>query len=205
MNAAHFSRLRETAAPVGHTSRVSRAVPAQPPADLPVWLLDVDGVVNARRPAFDAPFAQGHAFVDGVTYRLQWAPALTRYIKSVHKRRAAEVRWATTWVDHVHQVERLLRLPAFHTAFRGLGNSPAVAAPERKLAAALQVVEVERRPLIWTDDDAIPTGGPELERLLEADVPVLLLAPDPYEGLRPEDLTRIDTFLAELVKGAAAL
>lgn len=181
------------------------AVPAQQPASTPVWLLDVDGVVNARRPAWDAPFAQGHAFVDGVTYRLQWAPALTRYIKSVHKRRAAEVRWATTWVDHVHQVERLLRLPAFHTAFRGLGTSPAVAAPERKLAAALHVVEVERRPLIWTDDDAIPVAGADLDRLRDAGVPVLLLSPDSFEGLRPEDLQRIDAFLADVVKGAAAL
>jgi hypothetical protein len=187
---------------------VSHAVPAQPPADLPVWLLDVDGVVNARRPAFDAPFAQGHAFVDGVTYRLQWAPALTRYIKSVHKRRAAEVRWATTWVDHILQVERLLRLPSLETAFRVRevqGTDGDVDPAELKLRAALHVVEVERRPLIWTDDDAIPTSGPDLGRLQDADVPVLLLAPDPYEGLRPEDLTRIDEFLAALVKGAAAL
>jgi hypothetical protein len=171
---------------------------------MPVWLLDVDGVVNARRPAWDQPFAQGHAFVDGVTYRLQWAPALTRYIKSVHKRRLAEVRWATTWVDHVHQVERLLRLPAFHTAFRGLGTSPAVAAPDRKLAAALHVVEVERRPLIWTDDDAIPIAGEALERLQDAGMPLLLVAPDPFEGLRPEDLERIDAFLASLADPEAA-
>lgn len=183
---------------------MTRAVHAETPADLPVWLLDVDGVVNARRPAWDQPFAQGHAFVDGVTYRLQWAPALTRYIKSIHKRRAAEVRWATTWVDHVHQVERLLRLPAFRTAFTGLGASPAVAAPERKLAAALHVIEVERRPLIWTDDDAIPVAGADRQRLEEAETPVLLLAPDPFEGLCPEHVERIDAFLTSLVDGEAA-
>jgi len=73
----------------------------------------VDGVVNARRPQWGQPVAHGHAYVDGVTYTLQWSPELTKYIKSVHKRRVAEVRWATTWVDHVNQVERLLRLPAF--------------------------------------------------------------------------------------------
>jgi hypothetical protein len=182
---------------------VTSAVPAEIPANQPVWLLDVDGVVNARRPAWDQPFAQGNAFVNGVTYRLQWAPALTRYIKSVHKRRAAEVRWATTWVDHVHQVERLLRLPAFRTAFRDLGTSPAVAAPERKLAAALQVVEEEQRPLIWTDDDAIPIGGADRERLESSGVPVLLLAPDSYVGLRPEDLRRIDVFLTSAMDKAA--
>lgn len=201
----HFPCLRETTPAVGQTARVTRFAAAEVPANLPVWLLDVDGVVNARRPAWDQPFAQGHAFVDGVTYRLQWAPALTRYIKAVHKRGAAEVRWATTWVDHVHQVERLLRLPAFHTAFRGLGNSPAVGAPERKLAAALYVVEVERRPLIWTDDDAIPVGGEDRRRLEEAGVPVLLLAPDPFEGLTPGHLDAIDAFLDSAVEQAAAL
>lgn len=184
---------------------VSRFASAEIPADRPVWLLDVDGVVNARHPAWDQPYAQGHAFVDGVTYRLQWAPALTRYIKAVHKRRAAEVRWATTWVDHVHQVERLLRLPAFHTAFRGLGTSPAVSAPERKIDAALHVVEVERRPLIWTDDDAIPPAGEVRRRLEEAGVPVLLLAPDPFEGLTPRHLDVIDAFLESAMDQAAAL
>jgi hypothetical protein len=166
--------------------------------------LDVDGVVNARRPAWDQPFAQGNAFVDGVAYRLQWAPALTRYIKAVHKRQAAEVRWATTWVDHVHQVERLLRLPAFPTAFHGLGAAPSVGAPDRKLVAALQVVEIERRPLIWTDDDAIPVLGTQRRRLEEAGVPILLLAPDPYEGLNQAHLDRIDAFLAAVVDHAAS-
>jgi hypothetical protein len=166
------------------------------PSHVPVWLLDVDGVVNARRPQWEQPFSQGHAYVDGVTYRLQWSPVLTKYIKALHKQRVVEVRWATTWVDHVHQVERLLHLPAFRTAFHGLGTAPSVAAPERKLLAALDVVEREQRPLIWTDDDAIPVMGAYRRRLEESGVPVLLLAPDPYEGLGPHDLERIDAFLA---------
>jgi HAD domain in Swiss Army Knife RNA repair proteins len=174
------------------------------PADAPVWLLDVDGVVNARRPAWDQPFACGNAFVDGIAYRLQWAPALTRYIKAVHKRQAAEIRWATTWVDHVHQVERLLRLPAFRTAFHGLGAAPSVGAPDHKVAAALHVVEVERRPLIWTDDDAIPMLGSLRRRLEESGMPVLLIAPDSYEGLGPAHLERIDAFLAAVVDHAAS-
>jgi len=174
------------------------------PAATPVWLLDVDGVVNARRPAWDQPFSHGNAFVDGVAYRLQWAPELTKYIRGVHKRKAAEIRWATTWVDHVHQVERLLRLPAFRTAFRGLGSAPSIGAPDLKLIAALQVVEVERRPLIWTDDDAIPVLGAQRRRLEEAGVPVLLLAPDPYEGLTPEHLERIDAFLAGVLDHAVS-
>ena len=104
----------------------------------------------------------------------------------------------------MHQVERLLRLPAFRTAFRGLGTAPSVGAVDFKLAAALHVVEVERRPLIWTDDDAIPVMGPERDRLEQAGVPVLLLAPDPHTGLGPADVERIDAFLASTVGHAAS-
>lgn len=165
----------------------------------PVWLLDVDGVLNAARPGWDEAFDQGQAFVDGASYRLRWAPPLTRRIGALALSGAVELRWATTWVDHIMQVERLLRLPQIDPAFHGLTDHHDVdQTAELKLRAALDVVEVERRPLIWTDDDAIPVHGPELERLLGAGPPVLLLAPGSGHGLQPEDLTAIDDFLVEL-------
>jgi hypothetical protein len=76
-----------------------------------------------------------------------------------------------------------------------LGRAPSVKAPELKVTAALHVVEVERRPLIWTDDDAIPSAGPQRRRLEAAGMPLLFLTPDPLRGLQPGDLTAIDNFL----------
>jgi hypothetical protein len=175
----------------------------QLPDPRPVWLLDVDGVLNAARPGWDEDHEQGQAFVHGTCYRLRWAPPLARRIAALHHSGGVEVRWATTWVDHIQQVERLLRLPRLATAFDGLDVVDAEAAVERKVEAALRVVEVERRPLIWTDDDAIPRTGPILDRLDDAGVPFLLVAPGSRHGLQPEDLTAIDDFLAELTELAS--
>lgn len=176
----------------GHTLIVSRC-----PDRRPVWLLDVDGVLNAARPGWGDEVQQGQAFVDGAGYRLRWAPQLVRRITGLVYGGAVEVRWATTWVDHIVQVERLFRLPPLATAFQDLDPYDD---PEHtcrvKLEAALAVVEGEGRPLIWTDDDAIPRSGPQRRRLREAGVPVLLLSPSSRHGLQPEDLEEIDDFVA---------
>jgi hypothetical protein len=167
------------------------------PEPRPVWLLDVDGVLNAARPGWDETPAQGQAFVDGVRYRLRWAPGLTRRIKALHRSGTVEVRWATTWVDHIAQVERLLRMPQLQTAFTGLAED-GVDPADLKVRAALNVVEIERRPLIWTDDDAIPGHGPLRERLQAAGVPILLMSPGSGHGLQPDDLAAIDDFVSDL-------
>lgn len=162
----------------------------------PVWLLDVDGVLNATRPGWEEPHVQGKAYVDGVAYLLRWAPQLARRIESIVGGGAVEVRWATTWVDHILQVERLLALPSMSTAFR-VGPDADLDPAELKLQAALHVVEVERRPLIWTDDDAIPGVEDILHRRIQdAGVPVLLLEPRTANGLQPEDLNEIEAFLS---------
>ena len=110
-------------------------------------------------------------------------------------RRGVEVRWATTWVDHIVQVERLMSLPKAPTAFTRIDVADPLAGVARKLQAALHVVERERRPLIWTDDDAVPLGGPERDRLESAGVPVLLVRPLFRHGLQPADLAAIEQFL----------
>jgi hypothetical protein len=173
------------------------------PEACPVWLLDVDGVLNAARPGWDETPRQGIAFVGEVGYRLQWAPTLIRRIAALHHGGGVEVRWATTWVDHIDQVEGLLRLPRLDTAFNDIDVVNAEEGVARKVQAALDVVEVEQRPLIWTDDSAIPQHGGVLDRLDRAGLPVLLIAPGSRYGLQPEDLAAIDDFLAELTRLAS--
>ncbi|CRK60373.1 hypothetical protein [Alloactinosynnema sp. L-07] len=167
-------------------------------ADLPVWLLDVDGVLNAVRPGWGRAPRQGTASSGGLGYRMHWAPALIEEIIRLHRAGLVEIRWATTWADDIAQVERLLRLPRFPTAFSTLGVDPSVKAPERKAAAALEIVEVECRPLVWTDDDAIPASGPLIERLTAIGVPTMFVRPNPRHGLQPEDVRAIEEFLDEL-------
>ncbi len=167
-----------------------------PPHRRPVWLLDVDGVLNAARPGWGEQPAQGTAYVDGVAYLLRWAPSLVRRIASTHAAGGAEVRWCSTWVDHVAQLERLLHLPRIGTAFTGV-DPDSRDARGLKIEAALHVVEVERRPLIWTDDDAVPLGGSLHERLEASGQPVILVRPHPVYGLQPEDVAAIEEFIAE--------
>src|SRR4051794_18921570 len=75
----------------------------------PVWLLDVDGVLNAL-PDWNADEpAPDHAWQDYevVTasprvhdqhkYRITYSPTLTKAIHDLHESGAVEVRWLTTW------------------------------------------------------------------------------------------------------------
>lgn len=164
----------------------------------PVWLLDVDGVVNAAAPRWGAPPRRASAIHTGETFRMSWAPELVDALGGLHRAGRVELRWATTWVDESRQLERLFGLPELATAFAGLGPSPAVKTPALKIAAALLVLEQERRPLIWTDDDAIPARGPLRQAIESAGPPTLLIAPDPRYGLQPEDLAAVTAFLADL-------
>jgi len=185
-------------------------------AGVPVWLLDVDGVLNARRPGWDGAAAQGIARHGDRRFRLTWSPELVDQITALHNGGGVEIRWATTWVDHIDQVQTLLRLPAFPLAFvgtapssrsgggvRGAGPDPDLSdlaweTVARKTRAALAVVEVEGRALVWTDDDAIPVGGPARKRLDGSGQPSLLIAPDTVHGLTPDQMHRVADFLTDL-------
>jgi hypothetical protein len=165
---------------------------------MPVWLLDVDGVLNVTRPGWGGAPRQGTACSAGIGYRMRWSAELVSEIRRLHRSGTVEIRWATTWVDDIEQVERLLRLPPFPTAFSGLNAAPSVKAPGYKAEAALRIVEAERRPLIWTDDDAIPTSGPLIDHLAASGMPTMLMRPDPRRGLQPEDIHAIEEFIADL-------
>jgi hypothetical protein len=166
-------------------------------AQVPVWLLDVDGVLNATRPGWRAPPRLGDASAGGFTFTIRWAPPLIERIALLHEAGRVEVRWATSWVVEIRQIERLLRLPTFPTAFAQVDTRAASAVIEAKGRAALDVVEGERRPLIWTDDDAIPTTGPLRDRITGCELPVLLLAPDSRRGLQPGHVRAIEEFVAD--------
>ncbi|GGL41836.1 hypothetical protein GCM10014719_48880 [Planomonospora parontospora subsp. antibiotica] len=64
--------------------------------DRPVWLLDVDGVINVARPGWgDAP-RSGTAYSGGGAYRMRWAPALIDRIRALHRAGGVEIRWCSS-------------------------------------------------------------------------------------------------------------
>lgn len=168
----------------------------------PVWLLDVDGVLNASAPGWSGAPVTRTAYAGAAAFRLCFAPALMRRIRAVYERGGVEVRWATTWVDHIDQVIRVMHLPGWACAFKfGIDGADADTskhdADAAKYAAALHVVETECRPLIWTDDEAIPAEGSNAYRRLRLAGPrVLLIRPRSSRGLQPEHLDQIHRFLS---------
>ena len=173
-------------------SRVGRAALRRPP----VWLLDVDGVVNASRPGWgDTPQRRSvWSQTDQVAYPLRWAPQLIDRIRAMHLDGRAEVRWCTTWCPDADELERLWRLPELERALTANPMPRGEACRPLKQAAARAVL-AEGRRLIWTDDDALPKPGPDRDELTEGGL-ALLIAPRPARGLRPEDLDRIESFAA---------
>lgn len=157
----------------------------------PVWLLDVDGVLNATRPGWGAAPRNGTAYGGGHPYQVRWAPALITRIRAL--RDSVTLRWCTTWCADADQIERLFTLPRLERAWTDPISH--TEAPAAKLAAARTVLAQGHR-LIWTDDDAVPTSGPIHDELV-ATGRALLIAPLPTRGLQPDHLDTIETFLSE--------
>jgi hypothetical protein len=158
----------------------------------PVWLLDVDGVLNVGRPGWDEEPRSGNAQSAGFEFGLQWAPSLMARIRALHDGGRVEIRWCSTWCCDADQLERLFDLPRFDRCWDVDINGGAAATA--KLAAARRVLADGRR-LIWTDDTEVPTSGPLYDELAEGGR-ALLIAPSPRRGLLPEHLDAIDAFLA---------
>jgi hypothetical protein len=171
-------------------TRVGRGALRRPP----VWLMDVDGVLNVSHPGWGG--APQRQFVwsqtDQTTYPMRWAPVLIDRIRSLHVDGRVEIRWCTTWCPDADELERLWRLPELERALVADPMPRGAACWPLKLAAAKAVLADGRR-LIWTDDDALPKPGAARDELTAGGL-ALLIAPRPRRGLRPDDLDRIEAF-----------
>jgi hypothetical protein len=168
-------------------------------SDLPILLLDVDGVLNAAR--VDLPDGWARGRFNG--YVLTWDPTVTARLRELHESGRVEIQWLTTWTT---DADRLLAEPmglprglvthargdSAPTGFAGVfgGRSG-----WWKLTAAQAVAEAEPdRRIVWVDDDlamqAVDTGD-----WLAAHPHVLVVAPDLFVGLTHEQLDRIEAWL----------
>ncbi len=173
----------------------------------PVWLLDVDGVLNACsskgcRTVWPRECWNSHlvADLDGRKWPILVADPVVSYLRAVHAYGDAEIRWHTSWQHSAP--ERLA--PAL-----GLPDWPLVVAPEYhdpaehtahgwwKLAAAARVLDEEGRRLVWTDDD-IGFGAQLLDNQVAALLRrpgVLAVTPRTTIGLTRKNLLAVDEFL----------
>lgn len=157
--------------------------------NLPVWLLDVDGVINVDSPQWGQKPATGRATALGHTYDLHWAPKLVEAIRQIHEGEMAEVVWCTTWCAWADQLEALWELPRFDRAF---AEEDPRYVHRLKMESALGVIKVGR-PLIWTDDDAFMEHGPRYDDLTR-NGRSLLIRPRNTVGLKPRHIDEISEF-----------
>jgi hypothetical protein len=152
-----------------------------------VWLLDVDGVINASRPGWSERPNHGEAVAHGVPWTMRWSSSMVRQIRQIATSGSVEVIWATTWCPWADQLEAMFGLPKMPRAFTA-DDLDARPGHELKLEAALAVARQGGR-LIWTDDDAVPEGGTARAALEAAGA--LLISPDRRYGLQPTDIQLI--------------
>jgi hypothetical protein len=167
----------------------------------PVWLLDIDGVINAlsSRPSTrDWPVGGWREVEAESAHGLRWpilaAQPVLDFIALVHDTGRAEIRWHTTWQEFANNVSRSLGLPEFAVQPAPEFDEP-LGFTWWKLPAAHRVLVEEGRRLVWTDDDAVSELSRAELRHLKTLGQALLLCPDTMTGLRQRHLKRIDGFL----------
>src|SRR3954469_2882256 len=130
-----------------------------PTTDVPILLLDVDGVLNAAR--LDLPDGWQRGTFNG--FVLSWDPTVTARVRELHESRRVKIQWLTTWTTNA---DRLLAEPmglprglkthaCADVAPAGFLGQLRAASGWWKLAAARQVAEAEPdRRIVWIDDDS---------------------------------------------------
>ena len=159
----------------------------------PIWLLDVDGVLNAVAGA--PPKSWGDWKTERLNgYWITWSPTMMKRITSLVEADLVEVRWLTTWGRQANQyLCEPFCLPEFVVSAEMDEHDDGY--HWWKLPIAQQVFE-EGRPLIWTDDDihfdrsARDWLAYEVEPLERS----LVICPRSHQALQPADLDRIEAF-----------
>ena len=158
---------------------------------IPIWFLDVDGVVNALARPAPIGYQVTTAKTMGRGWRIAFSREVVDFINLVNREGFAEVRWLTTWEQDAHR-ELAPRV--------GLDTFMAYDIPEddstsgwwKADVVALSVAE-EKRPIIWTDDELEQEDVDFLNGSL--DVASCAVSTDPNIGLSDDDRVRILGFI----------
>ena len=164
---------------------------------IPIWLLDVDGVLNAVRGSNslrDKNLPED-SWVDWqyevvIGYPILIATGLIEFVNSVHRNGLAEVRWLTTWKEQA-QTELA---PAF-----GFDHFEVQPTEPQKFSdtsswwkvTGAELALSEGRKVVWTDDDMWELRYTNLND----DPDLFTIMPDTDSGLTPDDCFAIMTFL----------
>lgn len=170
--------------------------------DKPVWLLDIDGVINADTPDLKIWDEKSWKITDalgtphGIKERLFTICYSTKVIDFINSMvDSVDIRWHTTWQKDAHNVAEAVGLPT---------NFPIADAKEFryvntrhqswwKLGAVERVFLQENRRLIWTDDD-IEYYYDQITDFKNSE-DVLLISPKSSIGLTLSQMEKIRKFV----------
>lgn len=169
----------------------------------PLWLLDVDGVINAVAPEVPLPESkwQDHVRVLVNGYHINHSVALVERIAQLHNDGVVEVRWLTTWCEvAAAELAPTIGLPEFKVEGSDVMRRHESESRHHewwKLEVAQRIWEAEKRPFVWTDDDLYYSKeAQEWLASLNAD-DYIAVSPSFRRGLQPKHLTLIKDFLAK--------
>lgn len=155
-----------------------------------VWLLDVDGVINAvcHRPA------EHHRRFVANGFPITYDPAITSRLLHIHTSGLAELRWLTTWEElaNVHLIGEL-GWPRLELA----GARPATEVYGWWKSEVAEQVYLQGHRVVWTDDDlghSLSLGYMDWVSSADPDR-LLAISPSFETGLTLEEMDRAEEWL----------
>lgn len=156
----------------------------------PIVLLDVDGVLNffmGRSVWETSKMAWIRDRSRGIG--VQWSPTVVDKLNDWFDSGLAEIRWLTSWDNRAQ--EKLA--PELGLRHFELARNPAENI-DKDVAADRTALAEPERPIVWIDDEVL-----NLSQLVKSDWiskdTTLLIHPVENEGLTPEHLEKIESFL----------
>lgn len=167
-------------------------------AELPLVLLDFDGVFNALAILMDMSEWQDgknhSAVMPSGTHGFSYSPSVAKFF--VDHAHLAEFVWLSTWEEETPIYGTAMGLPEFPwLGAEGMDQEPS--APWWKFQIVQQLVaQFPERRIIWVDDE-IPTDTMDPIRVwLRENQQVDFICPDDFHGLKSQDLMQIENFLS---------
>jgi hypothetical protein len=174
--------------------------------DVPIVLLDIDGVLNMLGPQMGVKSAWGPNMVQNSSiqnhknakYPFYWCPAVVTKLNDWSDRDLIEVRWLTTWDADA---------PKFVAPVLGLRDWPLARDPVlklTKLAAATRIAKDNpNRPIVWIDDDLgsfFKPGDQESLVFWTTRKKTLFIMPNALQGLTESDVLAVEAFIKNPVQ-----
>lgn len=163
-------------------------------SETPIWLLDVDGVLNAVCAKPNRAIWDDFQVARILGFNITYSPTVVQRISAWHNAGLVEVQWLTTWEDHANtDLDIGFDVEEFAVAgySREFPN-----ARWWKLPVAKRAWETGR-PIIWTDDDiSWDTEASEWVKSIYDTNRMLAISPKTETGLLPVHMATIEGALS---------